>query len=202
MLKVSQRKSTAGPRRQIPVLALVAVVIALLIKSFLVQPFYIPSASMWPTLHGPGDRVLVEKISYRFHSQSPSDVVVFETDSAQPRDRTLWARIGEVFGGLLGFPTGGREDLIKRVIAVGGDTIQGHDGRVFVNGHKVAEPYLAPGVITSDFGPITVPRGELFLMGDNREHSGDSRIFGPIPTSRVIGRAFTVIWPLQHFSGL
>jgi signal peptidase I len=206
VLELPQTKERTGSFRQVPILVLIALVIALLIKTFLVQAFYIPSASMEPTLDGPGDRVLVEKVSYRFHPVSREDVVVFEKDPAQQvtpsPDLPLLTRIGNALKALLGFPTGGREDLIKRVMAVGGDRIEGHDGRVFDNGHKVAEPYLTPGVTTSDFGPVTVPRGELFVMGDNREHSGDSRSFGPISAGKVIGRAFTVIWPPEHFSGL
>jgi signal peptidase I len=205
VLEVAEAKASTGSFRQVPILVLIAFVIALVIKTFLVQAFYIPSASMEPTLDGPGDRVLVEKISYRFHPESREDVVVFEKDPAQPATpphQSLWSHVAEAFKGLLGFPTGGREDLIKRVMAVGGDTIQGRDGRVFVNDHRVQEPYLGAGVTTSDFGPITVPRGELFVMGDNREHSGDSRSFGPISASKVIGRALTVIWPPKHFSGL
>jgi signal peptidase I len=184
----------------------IAFVIALLIKTFLLQAFYIPSASMEPTLDGPGDRVLVEKISYHFRSPGPGDVVVFEKDLGPPivggQNEPVWTDITNAFKELFGFPTGGREDLIKRVMAVGGDKIEARGGSVYVNGRKVDEPYLAPGVKTFSFGPITVPQGKLFVMGDNRGNSDDSRSFGPVLVDKVVGRAFIVIWPPQHFSTL
>jgi signal peptidase I len=191
--------------RELPVLIVIAFVIALLIKTFLLQAFYIPSASMEPTLMV-GDRVLVEKISYHFDSPSRGDVVVFEKNlGLQPApgtDEPVWTDIVNAFKGLFGFPTGGREDLIKRVMAVGGDKIEGRGGSVYVNGKKVSEPYLPAGVKTSTFGPITVPHDKLFVMGDNRGNSDDSRSFGAIPVDKVVGHAFVLLWPLGRFSGL
>jgi signal peptidase I len=159
---------------------------------------------MEPTLMV-GDRVLVEKVSYHFGSPSRGDVVVFEKNlgvQAQPTNEPVWTDVVNAFKGLFGFPTGGREDLIKRVMAVGGDKIEGRGGSVYVNGKKVAEPYLPAGVKTSTFGPITVPQGKLFVMGDNRGNSDDSRSFGPIPVSKVVGHAFVLLWPPGRFSGL
>jgi signal peptidase I len=159
---------------------------------------------MEPTLMV-GDRVLVEKVSYHFGGPSRGDVVVFEKNlgiQTQPKNEPVWTDIVNAFKGLFGFPTGGREDLIKRVMAVGGDKIQGRGGSVYVNGKKVFEPYLPPGVKTSTFGPITVPQGKLFVMGDNRGNSDDSRSFGPIPVDKVVGHAFVLIWPPGRFSGL
>ncbi|MEA2507295.1 MAG: signal peptidase [Actinomycetota bacterium] len=190
--------------RELPVLIVIAFVIALLIKTFLLQAFYIPSASMEPTLMV-GDRVLVEKISYHFGGPARGDVVVFEknlglTPAASSKNQPVWTDVVNALKGLFGFPTGGQEDLIKRVMAVGGDRIEGRGGNVFVNGKKVPEPWLPAGVKTSSFGPITVPQGKLFVMGDNRGNSDDSRSFGPIPVSKVVGHAFMLLWPPGRFS--
>lgn len=187
--------------RELPVLLVIAFAIALLIKTFLLQAFYIPSASMEPTLLV-GDRVLVEKVSYRFGEPGRGDVVVFEKDLGllgAPRaggdERSALGRITDAVRGLFGFPTGGEQDFIKRVIAVGGDTIEGRNGIVYLNGEPLDEPYLPEGTHTSDFGPTTVPEGMIFVMGDNRGNSDDSRSFGPVPVDTVVGHAFLLIWP-------
>ena len=193
--------------RELPVLIVIAFVIALLIKTFLLQAFYIPSASMEPTLVQ-GDRVLVEKISYRFGEPRRTDVVVFERDISlvvnppPEENEPFWTDIINAFKGLFGFPTGNAQDFIKRVIAIGGDTIEGRDGKVYVNGEVVDEPYLPEGTTTSNFGPVDVPEGQIFVMGDNRGNSDDSRNFGPVPVDTVVGRAFVLIWPPADFSGL
>lgn len=192
--------------KELPVLIVVAFAVALLIKTFLLQAFYIPSASMEPTLVE-GDRVLVEKISTRFGEPSRGDVVVFEKDLGgativEPGDGGLWDDITGAFRSLFGFPTGTSQDFIKRVMAVEGDTIEGRDGRVFVNGEAVQEDYLAEGTEISTFGPTTVPEGQIFVMGDNRANSDDSRNFGPIDADQVIGRAFLLIWPPSDFDTL
>lgn len=185
---------------------MIAFAIALLLKTFVVQAFYIPSASMEETLQI-GDRVLVEKVTYRFSEPGRGDVVVFEKDlaalqSPEEEDRNLIQRINESIRGLFGFPTGGAQDFIKRVIAVEGDTIEGRDGGVFVNGEPVDEPYLEPGMETSSFGPVEIPAGSIFVMGDNRGNSDDSRNFGPVPVDTVVGRAFLLIWPPRDFATL
>lgn len=190
--------------REFPVLLIVAFVVALLIKTFLLQAFYIPSGSMIPTLMI-GDRVLVEKLSYDLHPPRHGDVLVFErkvTASSSTTNQPFWIDIKNSFKELFGFPTGGNEDLIKRVIAVGGDTIEGRDGHVLVNGHRLPEPYLPDGTVTSTFGPISVPRNNVFVMGDNRGNSDDSRDFGPISDDNVVGHAFVVLWPPGDFHGL
>lgn len=161
-----------------------AVLIALLVRNFVVQSFQIPSGSMHPTLIE-GDRVLVNRLSYRLHDINRGDVIVFARPEASP------AGPGEP------------EDLIKRVVALPGETIEARDGQVYVDDAPLEEPYLEPGTITTDLEePVTVPEGEVFVMGDNRSNSSDSRFIGTIPVDSVVGRAFAVIWPLSRFSGL
>jgi signal peptidase I len=191
--------------RELPVLVVIAFVVALIIKSFVVQAFFIPSASMEPTLMV-GDRVLVEKVTYRVGGPSRGDVVVFERDfggvPVPEEERSFVTEIGDAFRGLFGFPTGGAQDFIKRVIAVEGDDVEGRDGRLFVNGEEVTEQYLPEGAETSSFGPVKVPDGSIFVMGDNRGNSDDSRSFGPVPVDHVVGHAFVLIWPPSNFGGL
>ena len=152
-----------------------ALVIALLIKTFLFQAFYIPSESMVPTLER-GDRVLVNKLSYDLHDVHRGDIVVFR---APPEARS-----------------DGIDDLVKRVIGLPGDTVEAReDGRVYVNGRRIDEGYLPAGTRTTNLPPTKVPAGHLFMMGDNRMASRDSRYFGPIEESAVIGRVFVRIWP-------
>jgi signal peptidase I len=150
---------------------------ALLLRTFVVQTFYIPSASMTPTLQI-DDRVIVDKLSYRFHDPHRKDLVVFTTPN----------NVSKQF-----------KDLVKRVIGLPRDRVEAHDGHVYVNGQQLDEPYLEKGTTTKDFGPITVPPGQYWVMGDNRGFSEDSRFFGPIHGSTIVGRAFIRIWPLSRF---
>lgn len=190
--------------RELPVLVVIAFLVALLIKTFVLQAFYIPSGSMIPTLQI-GDRVLVEKVSYHLTDPHRGNVVVFEKDlsgAAPAGDQPFWVDIGNAVKDLFGFPTGNDEDLIKRVIAVGGDTVEGKDGGVYVNGRRIPEPYLPDGTETSAFGPVQIPPGRLWVMGDNRGNSDDSRNFGTISESAVVGRAFVLVWPPSDFGTL
>lgn len=158
-----------------------ALLIALLIRAFLFQPFYIPTASMYPTLKV-NDRVLVNKVSYKLHDVHRGDIIVF----AAPE--------GEVDNGI--------KDLIKRVVGLPGEKLAGHDGHVYVNGRMLDESYLPDGVVTGDFGPEKIPAASYWMMGDNRSQSRDSRYFGPIPDSDIVGRAFVRLWPLSRLGFL
>jgi signal peptidase I len=151
-----------------------AVLVAFLVKTFLFQAFYIPSASMSPTLKV-SDRVLVNKLSYDLHDVNRGDIVVFRT------------------------PPGGGDgtikDLIKRVVGLPGDTVEAHDGRVFVNGKPLDEPYTH-GASTSPFAAQKIPPGHYWMMGDNRPNSRDSRFFGAVNGDLIVGRAFIRVWPI------
>ncbi len=174
------------------VIVVVALVAALLVKTFALQAFYIPSQSMEPTLL-PGDRVLVNKLAYDFHPVHQGDVVVFRRP---PRDQSL-----------------GISDLIKRVVAGPGQTVRVAGCAVYVNGVEMPQPYLPatwrdpgspycttwpttgcapPGCLPN---PYRVPAGYYFVMGDNRADSYDSRYWGPLPASFIVGRAFVRLWP-------
>ena len=189
--------------RELPVLVVIAFVAALLIKTFLLQAFYIPSASMEPTLRS-GDRVLVEKVSFRFGEPERGDVVVFEreVDTTLPEEDSFTDDISNGIRELFGFPTEGTQDFIKRVIAVEGETVEVREGVLYINAQPVDEPYLPEGIGTTDFPEYTVPDGEIFVMGDNRGNSDDSRSFGGFPAEDVIGRAFVLIWPPSQVRGL
>jgi signal peptidase I len=194
-----RRGSSKGKRPwyvEVTVLVVVAVVLALLIKTFLVQAFYIPSPSMHPTLVE-NDRVLVNRLVYRFHPPRRGDVIVFENPHPAPGHQDPFTAFVHWVGQGLGIAQGGRDkDFIKRVIGLPGDTVEIHQGTVFVNGTPLNEPYLSPIKDRGSFGPYLVPAGSLFVMGDNRTDSDDSRgSLGYIPIDRVVGRAFVIVWP-------
>ena len=171
------------------VIVVVALVAALLIKTFAVQAFYIPSPSMYPTLK-PGDRVLVNKLSYDFHSVHIGDIVVFRRP---PKDDSP-----------------GINDLIKRVVATGGETIDVANCNIYINGKLELQPWLPKGYQNPSSAycttwpsgtysdPFKVPKGDYFVMGDNRKDSYDSRYWGPLPGDYVVGRAFVRMWPLDR----
>jgi signal peptidase I len=178
-----------GVRFGVVLVMLVAAVTVL--RVFIVSPYYIPSESMEPTLHGctgcDNDRVLVNKISYDLHSIHVGDIVVFDRpkSAVDVKDKVL----------------------IKRVVAVGGDQVAISDGHVYVNDKKQSESYLKPTkacptqtTSPKPGGPTswTIPRHDIFVLGDNRCDSVDSRYFGPVPDSLVVGRAFAIIWPLSR----
>jgi signal peptidase I len=188
-----------------------SLVIATLVRIFLVQAFLIPSQSMEETLLV-GDRVLVSKLTTRFGEIQRGDVVVFADPDGwlspipDQGAATVGSRVRDAlqFVGVL--PDDSEGHLIKRVIGIGGDTVAccDDDGRVTVNGVAIDESaYLRPGdePSASTF-EVEVPDGELFVMGDHRSNSGDSRVNGTVPEDRVTGRAFAVVWPISNWAGL
>ena len=163
-----------------------AVLAAVVLRAFVVQPYFIPSGSMYPTLKV-GDKVLVDKLSYHMHGIHRGDVIVFK--------RPVW----DVD------TSGNVTDLIKRVIGLPGETISANGGHVYIDGQLLNQPWLPKGSTsyTANFGPVHIPTGRYFVMGDNRPDSSDSRfVLGPIPSSLIVGRAFILVWPLSHFGTL
>jgi signal peptidase I len=191
-----RKRGLFGTLRELPVLLLVAFVLALLIKSLVVQAFYIPSESMTNTLKI-GDRVLVNKIVYHLHPPRRGDIIVFADPhplvvSHRNAISGFWHWLTEG----LGVSSNPDKDFIKRVIGLPGETVRVHRSVVYINGKAIREPYLNPFKDYRDFGPVTVGPDSLFVMGDNRANSSDSRFtLGQIPMSKVIGRAFVIIWP-------
>lgn len=187
--------------KELPVLIIVALFVAVLIKTFLVQAFFIPSESMQDTLLV-GDRVMVNKLAYRFGEPARGDVIVFDSplEEHHPDENLLGAVVRNV-AEALGLSTPDSA-LIKRVIAIGGDTLQVRGNQVYVNGEAIDEPYLTRSIRMPDYGPIDVPVDHVFVMGDNRNRSEDSRVFGPIHESTIIGRAFVKVWPPGRWGGL
>jgi signal peptidase I len=172
-----------------------ALLVAFLVKTFLFQAFYIPSASMEPTLQV-GDRVLVNKLSYKLHDVNRGDIVVFEAPDTER--------------------AGGIEDLVKRVVGLPGETVEERDGKVYVDGRPLDEPYLADGTQTAfanappgcappppDIENVcVVPARAVFVLGDNRNQSKDGRVFGPIDESDIVGRVFVRMWPVDDLGWL
>jgi signal peptidase I len=152
-----------------------AVVIAVLINLFVAQGTYVHGQSMEPNLHS-DQRLIVEKISYRLRGPRRGDIVVVRVD-------------------------GHDVPPIKRVIGLPGETVEIRDGHAWIDGRRLAEAYLDP-ILQQDYGPVTVPQEHVFVMGDNRNVSGDSRIFGPVHLREVWGRAWLSYWPPEAFGFL
>ena len=174
---------------------------AVLIKTFLVQAFYIPSGSMESTLEV-GDRVMVNKLAYRFGDPSRGDIVVFDSPFAEEDDsESIPAAVLRNIGEALGFSSPASE-FIKRIIAIPGDTIAIRDNQVIVNGEIIFEPYLHPGARMRDMEERTIPEDTVWVMGDNRNNSQDSRFFEEIEIDSIVGRAFVTVWPPNRWGGL
>lgn len=193
-----QQSETLAFLKELPFLIIGALIVAVLVKSFLIQVFWIPSGSMEETLQI-GDRVIVNKLSYRIGDPSRGDVIVFEPETFE--QESVATKISRNLLESVGLRTP-QSDLIKRVIGLPGETVEIHDNHVYVDGNPIDEPYLAPGLVMADEGPWEVPAGHYFVMGDNRNSSNDSRRFGAIAGDRIVGRAFSVVWPPSRWSGL
>jgi len=225
--------------RESVVLIVIALVLYYLMLTFVARPYLIPSESMEPTLHGchgcVGDRIMVDKVTYRFSTPQPGDVVVFRGPPSwnvgyksirSTNTPVRWVQNALSF---IGFVPPDENDLVKRVIAVGGQTVQcRNDTGLTVDGKLLHEPYLNPATLMVDptvypclgneFGPVTVPQGRLWVMGDNRTHSSDSRAHcdsvqvrpdlqhrilctgedldaGTVPVANVIGKTRFIAWP-------
>jgi len=201
---------------EFPLLIGVALLVAILIKTFLFQAFYIPSSSMEDTLEV-NDRVLVNKLAYQVGDMARGDVIVFDDPRGgfeQPEESVIDSAVRNVLESIgVAAP---RSEFIKRIIGLPGDTVTFIGSGVVVNGEPLAEEsYIKPGSTTlpasreiegCDNEPSTtlcvVPEGHLFVMGDNRNSSQDSRVFGPIPVDDVVGKAFVIIWPPGRWGGL
>lgn len=153
---------------------IIAVLIALVLRSFVISPFKVSMTSMYPNLQ-PDDLILVEKLTYRFRDPKPGDVLVFHS------------------------PLGDNKDFVKRLIAVGGDEVEGKDGKIYINKELLQEPYIKSSPNFS-FSPITVEKGKFFVLGDNRDNSLDSRNFGSIERKEIIGRVLFIFWPMSRWA--
>lgn len=211
--------------RELPILLVTAVILTVVIQAFVGRVYVIPSASMETTLHGcdgcNNDRVLAEKVTYRFTDPKPGDVVIFrgpdtwshnEFQSQKSDNPAIW--LVQSAGSLLGISAPDEKDFVKRVIATEGQTVQCCDAlnRVMVNGKPINEPYLYldphRGSKQKSFAPFTVPPGRLWVMGDNRNNSLDSRyqggggFAGTVPVDNVIGKAQLIVLPPTRWSSI
>ena len=187
--------------KELPILILVALVIAILIKTFLVQVFSIPSGSMEPTLQV-GDRVMVNKLAYRFGDPARGDLIVFIDPRHQSDDGSIVGSVVRHVAESIGISSP-EAAVIKRIVALEGETVEVIDSVVYIDGNPLDEPYVAEanrGV--PDWGPETVPADHVFVMGDNRNDSTDSRGLGAIPETSIVGRAFVRVWPFGRWGGL
>lgn len=162
---------------EVVVIVGVAFVVAMLVQAFIVKPFTIHQVSMQPTLLE-RDRILLNRLSYHFRDPKNGDIVVFHS------------------------PLSKGEDLVKRVVAVGGDRVEIKEGSLYVNGEQRIEPYLKDQDFGGELAETLIPEGKVFVLGDNRNNSGDSRYFGPIDNESIIGCAFCVYWPIGRWKGL
>ncbi|MBU9764484.1 signal peptidase I [Mycobacterium sp. TNTM28] len=243
-----QPKAKHSTVREVAILATIALVLYYVTLTFIARPYLIPSESMEPTLHGcagcVGDRIMVDKVTYRFSAPEPGDVVVFKGPPAwnvgyksirSDNTAVRWVQNALSF---IGFVPPDENDLVKRVIAVGGQTVQCRaDTGLTVDGKALDEPYLDPATMMADpgvypclgpeFGPVEVPPDRLWVMGDNRTHSADSRVHcssprtdaagapvqervmctgdpmvGTVPVENVIGKARFIAWPPSRWGGI
>jgi len=232
-----------GALREAATLTAIALVLYYVMLTFVARPYLIPSESMEPTLHGctgcTGDRIMVDKITYRFGSPQPGDVIVFkgppnwDIGYKSIRSKNTAVRFVQNALSFIGFVPPDENDLVKRVIAVGGQTVECRANTgLTVDGKPLNEPFLDPTTMMADpkvypclgpeFGPVKVPQGRLWVMGDNRTHSADSRAHcgntpadaqrglmctgdptpGTVPVGNVIGKARFIAWPPSRWGGV
>lgn len=205
----AREKSTGGSLLELALIVAVALGLALAIQAFVVKPYRIPSESMVPTLDV-GERVLVNRVGARFGTPSLGDVVVFHPPTGAEASAGSQCGAQPKPGAACDRPTSSRADVsfIKRIVGGPGDTIAVRNGRVIRNGKPTDEPYISD-TCTGDAGagcsfpnPITIPPDHYFMMGDNRGESDDSRFWGPVPESWIIGEAFATYWPPRDIGPL
>ena len=184
--------------KELGLLVAVALLVVWPVRTFLAQAYYIPSASMVPQLEV-NDRVIVSKLAYDLHDPHRGDIVVFDAPPGLPAPPDHASAPIRFIRRLFQPST---QEYIKRVVALPGERVEGRQGRIFIDGKRLVEPYLPPGTSTATFAPTVVPAGRLWVMGDNRSNSEDSRVFGAIRRSTVVGRAVLRVWPVQRTSFL
>ena len=153
----------------------IAIILAVLIRLFIFQPFYIPSGSMEPNLQI-GDRIIVSKLTYRLSEPQRGDVIVFK------------------------FPLDPSRDFVKRAVALGGENVTIRDSALYIDGQPVPEEYLPPDLRFGDFGPREIPQDHYLMLGDNRNSSDDSRMWGALPEDYIVGKAVVIYWPINRIS--
>jgi signal peptidase I len=175
--KSARKHGSLGMVIEVVAIVAAAFVIAMLVQAFLFKPFTVHQVSMQPNLIE-GDRILINRLVYHFHDPNPGDVIVFHSAVVEG------------------------EDLVKRVVAVAGESVAVHDGALYVNGVKKDEPYLKEQGFEGEMSETVIPADQVFVMGDNRNNSGDSRMFGPIEIDSIVGEAFVIYWPIGHWGGI
>lgn len=210
--------------KELPILIVVALVLTILIQQFLAKVYMIPSGSMETTLHGctgcTGDRILVDRVTYDFSDPGPGDVVVFKGPPSwageidTPESSNIFVTGFRALGSLIGFAPPDERDFVKRIIATGGQTVQCCDAqnRVIVDGKALDEPYIhweeGTEATQKSFEPVKVPAGYVWVMGDNRNNSSDSRfqggggVNGAVPVDNIIGKARVIVLPPGRWGGV
>ena len=175
--KNKKEKKQKSAMREFLEIVVVAVLLAVFIKTCIAGNYWIPSASMEPTIET-NDKVIVTNFSYWVNDPQRGDIIVFK------------------------YPEDTKKDYIKRCIGLPGETVEFKDSCLYVNGQLIEEPYLPEGLVFEDYGPVTVPEGCYFMCGDNRNHSADSRSWGFLPEDLIIGKAQVIYWPFARWTTL